>query len=46
MMRETLRLADTLGVRPQTELFPMAEANAALAKLRANKVRQRAVLVR
>lgn len=46
LIREMLRVADTLGVRPQTELFPMSEANAAFDKLRANKVRYRAVLTR
>ena len=46
MIREMLRVADTLGVRPQTELFPMSEVNAAFDKLRANKVRYRAVLTR
>lgn len=32
-------------VRPQVELFPMAEANAALDRVRRNEVRYRAVLV-
>ncbi len=46
MMREMLDTAARLGVRPQIEVFPMAEANAALAKVRANTIRYRAVLVR
>ena len=46
MIREMLRVADALGVRPETELFPMADANLALDRLRANAVRYRAVLTR
>jgi len=44
LMNEMLELAARLGVRPIIELFPLAEANAAIAKIRANTIRYRAVL--
>lgn len=46
MMREMLDTAAKLGVRPHTEIFPMDEVNTAIAKVRANTIRYRAVLVR
>lgn len=41
---EALRIADEYGVRPQIEVFPAQAANAALARVRSNQVRYRAVL--
>ncbi len=41
---EMLEVAARHGVRPQVELFPLAEANAAIRKVRDNTVRHRAVL--
>jgi alcohol/geraniol dehydrogenase (NADP+) len=45
MIREMLEFAARHGIRPQVELRPMAEANAALARLAANQARYRMVLV-
>ena len=42
---EMLEFAGRHGIRPQVELRPMAEANAALARLAANQARYRLVLV-
>jgi uncharacterized zinc-type alcohol dehydrogenase-like protein len=42
---EMLGLAARAGVKAAAELFPMAEVNAALERVRANQVRYRAVLV-
>ncbi|MEZ5101665.1 MAG: zinc-dependent alcohol dehydrogenase family protein [Thermoleophilia bacterium] len=42
---EFLALAPTIPVRTEVEAFPLAEANAALARLRAGQVRGAAVLV-
>ncbi len=41
---EMLTVAERFGIRPVVETFPLAEANAALKKVRDNKVRYRAVL--
>ncbi len=41
---EMLEMAARHGVRPQVELFPLDEANAAIRKVRDNTVRHRAVL--
>lgn len=41
---EMLEVAARHGVRPQVEVFPLAEANAAIRKVRDNTVRHRAVL--
>jgi uncharacterized zinc-type alcohol dehydrogenase-like protein len=41
---EMLDVAARYGVKPQVELFPLAEANAAIRKVRDNTVRHRAVL--
>jgi alcohol/geraniol dehydrogenase (NADP+) len=43
-IREMLDVAARHGVKAQTELFPMAKANAAIEKVKKNKVRYRAVL--
>jgi uncharacterized zinc-type alcohol dehydrogenase-like protein len=43
-MREMLEFVARHGIRPQVELKPMAEANAALARLASNQVRYRLVL--
>lgn len=43
-MREMLDIAARLGIRPVIETFPMTEANRAIAKVRANTIRYRAVL--
>lgn len=43
-IEEMLNFAAHHGVKPQIELFPISEVNAAIEKLRANKVRYRAVL--
>ena len=45
MMREMLDIATRLGIRPTIEKFPMAEVNSAIARLRRNSVRYRAVLM-
>ena len=42
---EMLQFAATHGIKPQVELFPAAEVNAALAKVRDNTARYRIVLV-
>ena len=42
---EMLEFAARHGIRPQVELKPMAEANAALARLASNQARYRMVLV-
>lgn len=42
---EMLDFAAKHGVKPQVELFPAADVNVAIAKLRRNEVRYRAVLV-
>jgi uncharacterized zinc-type alcohol dehydrogenase-like protein len=41
---ESLALADRLGIKPIVETFPLAEANEAVRKVKANQVRYRAVL--
>jgi uncharacterized zinc-type alcohol dehydrogenase-like protein len=41
---EMLRIADTFGVAPIVETFPLDEVNTAIAKLRDGSVRYRAVL--
>ena len=41
---EMLQAADTFGVRPTVETFPLAEINGAIARLRANQIRYRAVV--
>jgi len=43
-IREMLDVAARHGVKAQTEAFPMAKANAAIEKVKKNKVRYRAVL--
>ena len=45
MIREMLDLADRHGIAPRVETFPLADANAALDRVRSNAVRFRAVLV-
>jgi D-arabinose 1-dehydrogenase-like Zn-dependent alcohol dehydrogenase len=42
---QMLSVADRFGVRPIVETFAMAEANAALERVRRNQVRYRAVLL-
>jgi alcohol/geraniol dehydrogenase (NADP+) len=44
MIMEMLQIADTFGIQPMVETFPLAQANEALQKVRDNKVRYRAVL--
>jgi uncharacterized zinc-type alcohol dehydrogenase-like protein len=44
-MREMLELAARLGIKPLIETFPLAQANAAIDKIRRNTIRYRAVLV-
>jgi len=44
-MVELLQLAAQAGIRPLTETYPLAEANAVHERLRANQVRFRAVLL-
>ncbi|MGH7661589.1 MAG: zinc-dependent alcohol dehydrogenase family protein [Vulcanimicrobiaceae bacterium] len=43
--RDFLSLAAEIGLRPQANVFPLADANAALASLRQDEVRGAAVLV-
>jgi len=43
-IRAMLEFSAAHGICPQVELFPMAEVNQAVARLRKNKVRYRAVL--
>jgi alcohol/geraniol dehydrogenase (NADP+) len=43
-IRSMLEFSARHAIAPQVELFPMAEANTALARLRKNEVRYRAVL--
>lgn len=43
-IEEMLNFAASNGIKPQIEVFPMNEVNAALEKLRANNIRYRAVL--
>jgi uncharacterized zinc-type alcohol dehydrogenase-like protein len=43
-INEMLSLADRLGIQPIVETFPLANANEALARVRENKVRYRAVI--
>lgn len=43
-LRDLLALAAARDISPQIERYPLAEANAALARLRANQVRYRAVI--
>ena len=43
-LKEMLDVAARHGVKAKTELFPMAQANAAIDKVKKNKVRYRAVL--
>jgi len=44
IMREMLHVADTFGIEPVTEVFPMEKVNDAIQKVRDNTVRYRAVL--
>jgi uncharacterized zinc-type alcohol dehydrogenase-like protein len=44
MLREMIDVAARHGVKAQTERFPMAKVNEAIAKVKKNKVRYRAVL--
>ncbi len=44
MLQEMLTVAARHGVKAITEAFPMAKVNAAVAKLKKNQVRYRAVL--
>jgi uncharacterized zinc-type alcohol dehydrogenase-like protein len=44
-LKEMLDVAARHGVKATTESFPMAQANAAIEKVKKNKVRYRAVLV-
>ncbi len=44
MIMEMLQIAEQFGIQPMVETFPLAAANAALQKVRDNKVRYRAVL--
>jgi uncharacterized zinc-type alcohol dehydrogenase-like protein len=44
-IREMLELAAQFGIRPRVETFPLAEAQQAIAKVRQNAVRYRAVLL-
>ncbi|MGB8701138.1 MAG: NAD(P)-dependent alcohol dehydrogenase [Thermosynechococcaceae cyanobacterium] len=41
---EMLQIVDQFGIQPMVEMFPLAQANEALQKVRENKVRYRAVL--
>jgi uncharacterized zinc-type alcohol dehydrogenase-like protein len=43
-IREMLDVAARFGVRPRVEVFPLAQANEAMARVRENAVRHRAVL--
>jgi uncharacterized zinc-type alcohol dehydrogenase-like protein len=43
-MQEMLRFAALHGIRAQSEIMPMAEVNAAIARVRANLARYRIVL--
>jgi len=43
-LKEMLDVASRHGVKATTELFPMAQANMAIEKVKKNKVRYRAVL--
>jgi uncharacterized zinc-type alcohol dehydrogenase-like protein len=43
-LKEMLDVAARHGVKAKTELFPMAQANEAIDKVKKNKVRYRAVL--
>lgn len=45
LVQETLDVAARFGVRPLIEVFPLADVNRALAAVRDNRVRLRAVLV-
>ncbi|UCF10729.1 MAG: NAD(P)-dependent alcohol dehydrogenase [Candidatus Bipolaricaulota bacterium] len=45
LMRDMLRTADTFGVVPLIEKFPLGEINTAIRKVRENTVRYRAVLM-
>jgi uncharacterized zinc-type alcohol dehydrogenase-like protein len=44
MISRMLQLADDFGIVPLVEFFPLSEVNQALAKVRRNQVRYRAVL--
>lgn len=44
VMRDMLRTADTFGITPIIETFPLSEVNTAIRKVRENTVRYRAVL--
>jgi uncharacterized zinc-type alcohol dehydrogenase-like protein len=44
MMHEMLETAARFGIQPVVETFPLADVNLALARLRKNRVRYRAVL--
>jgi propanol-preferring alcohol dehydrogenase len=43
-VREFLRLAGTIGLRPEIQVFPLEQANAALVELRRGSVRRATVL--
>ena len=45
MMVQMLAAADRYGIEPIVETFPMAQANEAIAKIRANTIRHRGVLI-
>ncbi|MCZ7582898.1 MAG: NAD(P)-dependent alcohol dehydrogenase [Deltaproteobacteria bacterium] len=45
IMMEMLRVADEHGIAPIVEKFPLARANDAIAKVRDNTIRYRAVLI-
>jgi uncharacterized zinc-type alcohol dehydrogenase-like protein len=45
MLQEMLKVAARHGVKAMTERFPMSQVNEAIAKLKKNQVRYRAVLV-
>ena len=45
MMREMLSFSQEHGIKPAVELMPMSQVNAALQKVKENKVRYRVVLV-
>lgn len=43
-LREMLEVAARFGIKPRVEVFPIAQVNEALQRVRANQVRYRAVL--
>ena len=44
MMQDMLDKADRFGVSPVIEKYPLTECNRAVAKVRENRIRYRAVL--